>query len=165
MGSRRSRRLVGREEHLAALRSIAVAAGAGSTQVVLIEGDPGIGKTRLAQELLAELRSQGDLVLVGHGIDLAGGELGYGLASELLRALVGRFDPREVASMLGAQVGVLASLEPRLVVGTAGASVDRSALFAAFQGLVSALARDRCCVSPSMISSGWTCRRWICSPT
>ena len=50
--------LVGRAAEMGALRQVWDRVVAGSGQVVLVEGEPGIGKTRLIEELLAEVASQ-----------------------------------------------------------------------------------------------------------
>ncbi len=54
--------LVGRDRELAVLRRV-LAAGAG---VVVVEGEPGVGKTRLLVEACAEAEQRGALVLWGH---------------------------------------------------------------------------------------------------
>jgi DNA-binding SARP family transcriptional activator len=50
--------LVGRAAEMGALRRVWQQAAAGSGHILLIEGEPGIGKTRLAEELLTEVASQ-----------------------------------------------------------------------------------------------------------
>jgi DNA-binding CsgD family transcriptional regulator len=59
----------GRERELAALRDAVQLAEAGGSAVVLVEGDPGIGKTRLLQEIVAEA-DDGLRVFVGRGYEL-----------------------------------------------------------------------------------------------
>jgi predicted ATPase len=56
---------VGREAELAALAADLDAAVAGRGGVVLLAGEPGIGKTRLAEELAARAAARGALVLWG----------------------------------------------------------------------------------------------------
>jgi DNA-binding SARP family transcriptional activator len=58
--------LVGREGEYERLRRHLTAARAGRGRMVLIAGESGIGKTRLAQELLRCARREGALVLEGH---------------------------------------------------------------------------------------------------
>ncbi|MHC4974795.1 MAG: protein kinase domain-containing protein [Planctomycetota bacterium] len=52
--------LCGREEELALLRRLYEAASAGQAKVALIEGEAGIGKTRLVDEFVARLRQDGE---------------------------------------------------------------------------------------------------------
>ncbi len=63
--------LVGREREQAVLRDALATALAGRGSLVLIGGEAGIGKTALAEALLAEAPAQGALVLVGRCYDLA----------------------------------------------------------------------------------------------
>jgi predicted ATPase len=56
---------VGREAESAQLRKYLQDAQAGHEQLVLLRGEPGVGKTRLAQEVLQEVRRGGALVLWG----------------------------------------------------------------------------------------------------
>jgi predicted ATPase len=68
---------VGRERELGELGRALDVARAGSGTAVLVAGEAGIGKTRLASELAARARHAGFEVLVGHSIDLVGTELPY----------------------------------------------------------------------------------------
>jgi DNA-binding CsgD family transcriptional regulator/tetratricopeptide (TPR) repeat protein len=68
---------VGRAHELAQLGRALDAARAGSGTAVLVAGEAGIGKTRLASELAARARDAGFEVLLGHSIDLVGTELPY----------------------------------------------------------------------------------------
>jgi DNA-binding SARP family transcriptional activator len=58
-------RFVGRRREIDALRAAAILAREGSAQVVLITGEPGIGKSALAWEACQQLRGQGAVVLEG----------------------------------------------------------------------------------------------------
>ena len=51
--------LVGREEEMARIQRAVEAVEAGSGRVVLLTGESGIGKTRLAQEVTVDLRDRG----------------------------------------------------------------------------------------------------------
>jgi len=57
--------MVGREEELAALVSLMERAMSGAPSYAVLTGDPGIGKSRLAAELVAEARRRGMRALVG----------------------------------------------------------------------------------------------------
>ena len=63
--------LVGRAREQAALEECLAAALAGRGGLVLVGGEAGIGKTALAEVLLAEARVRGALVLTGHAYDLS----------------------------------------------------------------------------------------------
>ena len=58
-------RLVARERELAEARAIWRKASAGEGGMLLVSGEPGIGKTRLVRELCTEVQVAGDRVLVG----------------------------------------------------------------------------------------------------
>jgi tetratricopeptide (TPR) repeat protein len=57
--------LVGRQAEIARLTSALEAARGGAGRFVLLTGEPGVGKTRLAQELMLQARAGGWLTLVG----------------------------------------------------------------------------------------------------
>jgi DNA-binding CsgD family transcriptional regulator/tetratricopeptide (TPR) repeat protein len=78
---------VGRAHELAELGRALDAARAGSGTTVLVAGEAGIGKTRLASELAARARAAGFEVLLGRSIDLVGTELPYQPFVEALRPL------------------------------------------------------------------------------
>ena len=75
--------LVGRQEEFGALGSEYQAAGMGQTRVVSILGEPGIGKTRLAEEFLLWARAREADVLEGWASEGAG--LPYGPLIEAIR--------------------------------------------------------------------------------
>jgi class 3 adenylate cyclase len=66
-------RFVGRDEELTEIRATVDAALAGERRVVMIVGEPGIGKTRLAEEVGAYASMRGAQVCWGHAYE---GELG-----------------------------------------------------------------------------------------
>src|SRR5919201_5434258 len=80
---------VGRARELDELECALDAARAGSGATVLVAGEAGIGKTRLASELAARARDAGFEVLLGRSIDLVGTELPYQPLVEALRPLGG----------------------------------------------------------------------------
>jgi len=76
--------LVGREQELATIGS-AWSASAPGGRVVLLEGEAGIGKTRLAETVAASIRAEGGIVLAARGYP-GEGAVAYGPIAELLRA-------------------------------------------------------------------------------
>jgi predicted ATPase len=78
---------VGRVRELGQLRRALDAAQAGRGATVLVGGEAGIGKTRLASELARRARDAGFEVLLGRSIDLVGTELPYQPFVEALRPL------------------------------------------------------------------------------
>lgn len=75
---------VGRADELTRLMAAYHAACQGRTQVVILEGEAGIGKTRLAAEFLRWATAQGADILAGRAFE-TGGELPYQPLAELLR--------------------------------------------------------------------------------
>jgi tetratricopeptide (TPR) repeat protein len=63
---------VGREGERAELRRCLDQAARGQGALVMIGGEPGVGKTRLAEELAAEARQRGMLSLTGHCYEMEG---------------------------------------------------------------------------------------------
>ena len=89
---------VGRAEEFERLERALRRAQSGVGSTVLVAGEAGIGKTRLASELATRARAAGFEVLVGRCIDLVGTELPYQPFADALR-------PRSQASALpGSQV-------------------------------------------------------------
>ena len=76
---------VGRVRELEALERALEAARAGSGATVLVEGEAGIGKSRLVSEFARRARDAGVEVLVGRSIDLIGTELPFQPFMEALR--------------------------------------------------------------------------------
>ena len=64
--------LVGRESELAQARQLLDQTVAGHGTVLLLGGEPGVGKTRLAEEVLAEGRQRGCLALIGRCYEMEG---------------------------------------------------------------------------------------------
>src|SRR5688500_14255258 len=58
--------LIGRQSELTTLHALAAQARAGRGQVLLLAGEAGIGKSRLAAEAKMQARTQGFLVLQGN---------------------------------------------------------------------------------------------------
>lgn len=92
--------LVGREPELAQLSAGLAAAFAGRGSLFLLVGEPGIGKSRVAEELLHEARTRGAIALVGRCWE-AGGAPAYWPWVQSLRAYAGRTDTATLRAQLG----------------------------------------------------------------
>lgn len=79
--------LVGRADEWDALRRAWSDVATGVSRVVLIEGEPGVGKTRLADDFLRWAASQGGIVLRGRGYDAHAGAP-FGAVIEALRSAI-----------------------------------------------------------------------------
>jgi DNA-binding CsgD family transcriptional regulator/tetratricopeptide (TPR) repeat protein len=93
---------VGRARELWELERALAATQEGSGSIILIAGEAGIGKTRLACELAIRARAAGFEALLGRSIDLVGTELPYQPFVEALRPLgeLRRDDGRAARSQL-----------------------------------------------------------------
>ena len=107
------RAFVGRESELAELRALVERARSGQGNLVLIGGEPGVGKTRLTKEVLSEAREQGFLLLEGHCYEMEGAQpyLPWVESLELAMRVVKAERLREA---LGADAAEVAKLVPAL---------------------------------------------------
>ena len=104
---------VGREVELDAVRSGLEAAFAGHGRLFLLVGEPGIGKSRLAEETVREARARGARVVVGRAWE-AGGAPAYWPWVQSLRALVDEMADDRLRDLLRVGAGELAGLLPEL---------------------------------------------------
>ena len=104
---------VGRSHELSELERALDGAVTGRGRVVLLAGEPGIGKSRLAEELMTEARGRGARVLVGRCWE-AGGAPAYWPWVQSLRAHVRETEPDELRAQLGDGAADLAQLLPEL---------------------------------------------------
>ncbi|MGB9299858.1 MAG: protein kinase, partial [Anaerolineae bacterium] len=80
-------RMVGREQELQEARSLWSRALEGQGQVLLITGEPGIGKSRLVRELVTQAEVSGGQALVGFSYAEGGGP--YGSFRQIIREVLG----------------------------------------------------------------------------
>ena len=73
--ARAASRLVGRDAELGRLGHAAERAHTGARTAVVIEGDAGLGKTRLLADALAIHHHPADVVELGYGVELTGGQI------------------------------------------------------------------------------------------
>jgi DNA-binding CsgD family transcriptional regulator/tetratricopeptide (TPR) repeat protein len=91
--------LVGREDVLGELEATLESARQGRMATVFLSGDPGVGKTRLVQELVGRAERSGALVLAGAATDIAESPPFWPVASAL-RTLLRSPRGREVRAVL-----------------------------------------------------------------
>ena len=104
---------VGRERELRELRTGVGQAFGGRGCLFLISGEPGIGKSRLVEQLAREARLRGAAVLLGRCWE-AGGAPAYWPWVQALRAHVRGNDLEALHSQLGRGAAVLAQILPEL---------------------------------------------------
>src|SRR5713101_306335 len=137
--------LLGRTTELSTLIKVYHTAQRGQTQVVFLEGEVGIGKTRLATEFLAWAEMEGADVLQGQAFE-TGGQLPYRPLIEALRPRIERENaPDDLLSdtwlaELARLLPELGDRYPDLPVPTGDKSVARNRLFEAVARLGQALA-------------------------
>lgn len=111
--------LVGREAELRTLKEILHRTQAGHGGIVILSGEQGIGKTRLAEEIMGHARDAGIQVLYGAAYEQEG-RLPYGPFVEVIRAALADRPMWSIREGLGATINDLARLLPEL----ASAPVD-----------------------------------------
>jgi DNA-binding CsgD family transcriptional regulator len=142
--------LVGREAELAVLADSLAAALDGLPQVVVCEGEAGIGKTRLAQELVGVAERRGVLWVWGSAAETSGAPPFWPWC-QVLRALAGRVDLQALAGQhrLDAELARVApdvvSAEPP--AAGSGSAEDRFRQFDA----VARLLREVCLQAPLLV--------------
>src|SRR6266436_5516276 len=113
-GGNQHRPIVGRAREVDVFRSAFDRMLAGRRQLVLISGEPGIGKTRCAEALAEVAEDQGALVLWGRCHEEAGAPP-YWPWVQILRAYVAASSLDEVRLNMGTAANDIAALLPELV--------------------------------------------------
>jgi hypothetical protein len=109
----RSALFVGREHELTELFAGLKDAASGRGRLFLIGGEPGIGKTRLADQLLSRARDDGLRVLIGRCWDGAGAPA-YWPWVQALRMLLRGMEDEGLRQLLGSGVTDVAQIVPEL---------------------------------------------------
>jgi len=104
---------VGRERELGELCAGLEEVIAGRGRLFLLVGEPGIGKSWLAEELIVQARARGARVLIGRCWE-AGGAPAYWPWVQALRGYVRETTPEALRAELGAGASVLAQILPEL---------------------------------------------------
>ena len=138
--------LVGRQRDLARLLEAWRAARSGLGAAVCVSGEAGIGKTRLAAELMDRAREEGARVAACAALDL-GGMAPFGLWAELLRDLVRDLPLPEDEAWPSEATRLAPELEGRADRGAPRVAVapelERARLFEAIVQLAEWAARDQ----------------------
>jgi class 3 adenylate cyclase len=103
---------VGRDDPLDRLGRLWKEAATGERRMVLVAGEPGVGKTRLGAELARQVHDEGGTVLAGRCDEDLG--VPFQPFVEALRHLVEHADPDELPKRLGRHAGELERLLPGL---------------------------------------------------
>jgi DNA-binding CsgD family transcriptional regulator/tetratricopeptide (TPR) repeat protein len=133
---------------LAALLDVAPDQPASTTRALLLDGDAGVGKTRLLGELAVIARARGWTVALGHCMDFGDSALPYLPFSEVVGRLIEELPRETVAGVLRAYPAVERLQPGRRMLpvtdgeqrGASSASLDRSELFEAVHALLEAAA-------------------------
>ncbi|HYN68947.1 MAG TPA: AAA family ATPase, partial [Candidatus Eisenbacteria bacterium] len=138
-----ARTLVGRDAELGALEDALAGAFEGRGALVLLSGEPGIGKTTLADEIAAIAGGRGADVLWGRAWEF-GGAPAYWPWVQALRGLLRSTDPDGLLRDLGAGAAELAQLLPEIqerspTVATRAATDDDGARFRLFDAVLQLL--------------------------
>ena len=140
--------LVGRSEDLDRLRAAYTRASSGVPTTVLVDGEAGVGKTRLIEELVGGLRATSAPVLIGGCMDLGVDGLPFAPFVDAFRALARELDPDELDHLLGPGRGDLGRLMPGLAGGAPRLTAEDEAvaqarLFEHVLGLLARLSDDQ----------------------
>jgi DNA-binding CsgD family transcriptional regulator len=114
MGVRFSGPLVGRDAELGRLDAALARASRGSSAVVLVGGEAGVGKSRLAAEATHRAGASGARVLSGACVQVGEEALPYAPFADALRPLVRALEPAALDELVGPWRPELARLLPDL---------------------------------------------------
>ena len=137
--------LLGRDDELSALEACLERAIAGNGNLCLLVGEPGIGKTRLAEELTARARARGVAAVWGRCWD-GGGAPAYWPWTQILGQLLAGAD----LDPLGADRALLGHVLPELAVGGEAAAFAAEARFELYRAVAGAI-RHQAAAAPRVL--------------
>ncbi|MGY1695448.1 BTAD domain-containing putative transcriptional regulator [Geodermatophilus sp. SYSU D00814] len=109
--------LAGRQPQLRVIDRALAGTSASRGRVILVTGEPGIGKTRLAEEAARRARASGITVSWGRS-DQEAGTLAFWLWTQLIRELLSAVTVDSAAAALGPHAAELSPILPELSDGT-----------------------------------------------
>ena len=115
--------IIGRRRQLAALAEALVRLEGRGSPIVALSGEPGIGKTRLLDELCARADGHGHLVLCGRAAEMEQ-DLPFAVVVDALGDYAASLGSDRLERLIGAQAGELAPVLPG-VDGLGGVGVGR----------------------------------------
>ena len=136
-----SARFVGRSGQLAELQAALRDAAEGHPSLALVGGESGVGKSRLADELIRHAREAGARVLSGDCVDLGEDELPYAPLLTALRPLVRDGDPA-LDALAPSLRAALDAILPGLGEADSSGDATQSRVFEALLTLLDGLAQD-----------------------
>jgi DNA-binding SARP family transcriptional activator len=105
--------LVGRDPERHVLRGDLAEAIAGRGRMALVGGEPGIGKTRLAEELTADALAEGATVVWGRCYDGRGAPA-FWPWTQIVHSLLGHYADHELIGALGSGIADVAQIAPEV---------------------------------------------------
>ena len=136
-----SARFVGRSAQLAELEAALREADEGRPSLALVGGESGVGKSRLADELIRHAREVGARVLSGDCVELGEDELPYAPLLTALRPLVRDGDPA-LDALAPSLRAALDAILPGLGEDRGAGEATQSRVFEALLTLLDGLAQD-----------------------
>ena len=134
--------LVGRRDELSAVQWALAELQEGRSTVLALSGEPGIGKTRLLDELEALGSERGCLIVRGRAAELET-ELPFGLWRDALATHLEELGPQRVERITGELAGELAVLAPHGAPEPSGLQDERYRTHRAVADLLDGLAATR----------------------
>ena len=105
---------VGREAERAEFGRLMAQAQAGTGALVMVGGEPGVGKTRLAEEIRRRAEADGFVTYVGHCYEAAGAPPYIPIVEAFEQALAAASSPEAFREFLGDEASEIARLVPKL---------------------------------------------------
>ena len=136
-------KLVGRDAEFALLEQSAEQADGGLFSIALVQGEAGIGKSRLVAEWAKTARGRGRLVIIGRCVEVGGDALPHAPVAGMLRDLARQLGVHRVRELAGGEWPVLTVLVPELGDSEgAVSSVSQLRLFDAVAQVLRGLTAD-----------------------